>query len=190
MTNGYGHHLNANRLTDTTEARAEEAFRNLRDWSAAVEEIRTWPKYAPQPLRVLDCTARTLGIAKLFYKDESQRFGQELGSFKALGAPYTVSSLLRDEIAQVTGERQRRRSFGRVSIAASPIASRCASPPTEIRDAAWPTERGSSAAGASSTSTGTSARDEKRLSRDTAPSSSALTANTKRRSRARGETRA
>ncbi|WP_083860158.1 diaminopropionate ammonia-lyase [Bradyrhizobium diazoefficiens] len=46
-----------------------------------------------------------LWIAKLLYKDESQRFGRELGSFKALGAPYTVSSLLRDEVERITGER-------------------------------------------------------------------------------------
>ncbi|XSC47543.1 diaminopropionate ammonia-lyase [Bradyrhizobium sp. RDT10] len=80
-------------------------MRNLGNWSGAVNEIRGWPEYAPQPLHSLAETARRCGIAKLFYKDESQRFGQDLGSFKALGAPYTVSSLLRDEVARVTGER-------------------------------------------------------------------------------------
>lgn len=68
-----------------------------------MEEIRT--KYTPQPLHSLDNTAHELGIARLFYRDESQRFGRELGSFKALGAPYAIASLLRDEVARITGER-------------------------------------------------------------------------------------
>jgi diaminopropionate ammonia-lyase len=105
MTEAYAHCRNEKRSSPATEERAAECARNLGDWSGAVDEIQTWPEYTPQPLHALDGTARALGIAKLFYKDESQRFGHELGSFKALGAPYTVSSLLRDEVARVTGER-------------------------------------------------------------------------------------
>jgi diaminopropionate ammonia-lyase len=105
MNDAYSHCRNDRRLTSATEERAAECARNLGDWSGAVEEIHTWPEYAPQPLHVLGRTGRVLGISKLFYKDESQRFGRELGSFKALGAPYTVSSLLRDEVARVMGER-------------------------------------------------------------------------------------
>ncbi|MFG3593136.1 diaminopropionate ammonia-lyase [Bradyrhizobium sp. RDI18] len=105
MTTDYAHCRNAKRLTPSAEEKAAECARNLGDWSGAVEEIRGWPEYAPQPLHTLDQTASALGIGKLFYKDESQRFGRELGSFKALGAPYTVASLLRDEVARVIGER-------------------------------------------------------------------------------------
>jgi diaminopropionate ammonia-lyase len=105
MTAVHSHCRNVKRLTPSTEQKAAECARNLGDWLGALEEIRGWPEYTPQPLHTLDRTARALGIAKLFYKDESQHFGRELGSFKALGAPYTVSSLLRDEVARVTGER-------------------------------------------------------------------------------------
>ena len=55
---------------------ASQALENLRGWEAAVEEIRLWPGYEPQPLWALDERAADLGIAKLFYKDESQRFGR------------------------------------------------------------------------------------------------------------------
>jgi diaminopropionate ammonia-lyase len=89
MTDIYAHCRNEARSTHASEERAAECARNLSDWSGAVEEIHSWPEYAPQPLHALDRTARSLDIAKLFYKDESQRFGRELGSFKALGAPYT-----------------------------------------------------------------------------------------------------
>jgi diaminopropionate ammonia-lyase len=104
MTATYSHHRNAKRLTQTTQQHAAEAARNLGEWAAAVEEIRAWPEYAPQPLHSLDKTAREAGIARLFYKDESQRFGRELGSFKALGAPYAIASLLRDEVVRITGQ--------------------------------------------------------------------------------------
>ena len=104
-TTAYSHHYNNKRLTLSAEKRANEAVRNLQEWTGAVEEIRSWPEYSTQPLHVLDRTARELGLAGLFYKDESQRFGRELGSFKALGAPYTIAALLRDEVARLTGKR-------------------------------------------------------------------------------------
>ncbi|MEY9178860.1 diaminopropionate ammonia-lyase [Bradyrhizobium sp. USDA 326] len=101
----YSHHHNSKRLTPLTEGSAAEATRNLQEWAGAVHEIRTWPEYAPQPLHSLDRTARELGVGRIFYKDESQRFGRELASFKALGAPYAIASLLRDEVERITGER-------------------------------------------------------------------------------------
>jgi diaminopropionate ammonia-lyase len=39
----------------------------------------------------------------VYYKDESARYGLELGSFKALGAPYAVFILARDAVRAVTG---------------------------------------------------------------------------------------
>ncbi|MGP3934784.1 diaminopropionate ammonia-lyase [Nonomuraea sp. KM88] len=78
---------------------------NLLDWDAAVEEVTGWPEYSPQPLHALPNWARHLGLASLYYKDESQRFGRELGSFKALGAPYAVYALLRDTVEAETGAR-------------------------------------------------------------------------------------
>jgi diaminopropionate ammonia-lyase len=105
MTDSFAHHFNPLRLTPETEGRAAQSAHNLHDWRAAVEEIHSWPEYVPQPLHVLDAAAARLGLAKIFYKDESQRFGRDLGSFKALGAPYTVAELLADEVERVTRTR-------------------------------------------------------------------------------------
>jgi diaminopropionate ammonia-lyase len=99
------HHHNSRRLTEAAERRAAEAVRNLQGWERAIEEVRGWPEYAEQPLRTLDHAAGRVGVEGLFYKDESQRFGRELGSFKALGAPYAVSCLLADVVEARTGAR-------------------------------------------------------------------------------------
>ena len=67
--------------------------------ASACETARTaiskWPGYRPSPLHILDGLAGELGIASLYYKDESKRFG--LGSFKALGGAYGVLRLLARE---------------------------------------------------------------------------------------------
>jgi diaminopropionate ammonia-lyase len=60
-------------------------------FAAARSAITAWPGYAPTPLRALSGLARALGIGRLWYKDESGRFG--LGSFKALGGAYAVARL-------------------------------------------------------------------------------------------------
>jgi diaminopropionate ammonia-lyase len=60
-------------------------------FSDARREISGWPGYAPTPLCPLDGLARSLGLAKILYKDEGGRFG--LGSFKALGGAYAVARL-------------------------------------------------------------------------------------------------
>lgn len=101
----HSHHRNLLRLTGDTERRAAETVRNLQGWEPAVREVRGWPSYVEEPLRALDHTARRLGVDKLLYKDESGRFGRELASFKALGAPYAVYSLLADVVEGKTGVR-------------------------------------------------------------------------------------
>jgi diaminopropionate ammonia-lyase len=101
----YLHHRSSTRLTPQTAAVAKAAVANLQGWDGAVAEIKQWPGYKPQPLWPLDKTAAKLGLAKLYYKDESQRFGRELGSFKALGAPYAVYMLLADAVEAKTGKR-------------------------------------------------------------------------------------
>ncbi|KAI0543252.1 tryptophan synthase beta subunit-like PLP-dependent enzyme [Xylaria digitata] len=94
----YCHHHNSNRLDAQTEADAAVCMRNLSNWMPAVDEIRTWPEYSRQPLRSLPNLARKLGIQELLVKDESQRFGSDLGSFKALGAPYSIYQILAKEV--------------------------------------------------------------------------------------------
>jgi diaminopropionate ammonia-lyase len=105
LTTDYLHHASSTRRTPEKKEQARAAASNLQGWDVAVEEIKQWPGYEPQPLWSLDAQTESLGVAKLFYKDESQRFGRELGSFKALGAPYAVFMLLADEVEARTGHR-------------------------------------------------------------------------------------
>lgn len=105
MTTEYRHHHSPTWLSADKKALAATAVANLQGWDASVAEIKQWPGYMPQPLWSLDKRAGELGLAKLYYKDESQRFGRELGSFKALGAPYAVYMLLADAVKAKTGKR-------------------------------------------------------------------------------------
>ena len=68
----------------------------------AVAEISQWPGYQPTPLYQLVPLARCLGVDKIFYKDESQRF--KLKSFKALGGAYAVARQLQSRIYERCGK--------------------------------------------------------------------------------------
>jgi diaminopropionate ammonia-lyase len=68
---------------------------------AALAKIETWPAYAPTRLYDLPGLARGLGIGRLWYKDESTRFG--LGSFKALGGAYAVYRYLAEAVRAMSG---------------------------------------------------------------------------------------
>ncbi len=67
----------------------------------AVSEISRWPGYTSTPLFSLEQLARHIQIGKLWYKDESQRFG--LKSFKALGGAYAVARQLQLNVKNATG---------------------------------------------------------------------------------------
>ena len=68
---------------------------------AAIDVITHWPGYAITPLYSLENLARDIGVGKIWYKDESQRF--HLKSFKALGGAYAVARQLQMAIAEATG---------------------------------------------------------------------------------------
>lgn len=101
----YSHFHHKSRLSKASETDAAACVKNLSKWAEAIEEIRTWPEYEPQPLHSLPNQAKEMGISKILFKDESKRFGTSLGSFKALGAPYAVYKLLADEVFSKTGIR-------------------------------------------------------------------------------------
>lgn len=67
----------------------------------AQTEISSWPGYRATPLRRLDFLEHRLGIERIEYKDESERFG--LGSFKALGGAYAVLRYVARQIGIRTG---------------------------------------------------------------------------------------
>ncbi len=75
----------------------ERALLSRAGYDAAQAEIGSWPDYRPTPLVALPGLARRLGLARLDYKDEGQRFGLE--SFKALGGAYAVLRVLQDHLA-------------------------------------------------------------------------------------------
>lgn len=103
MSPAHHHFHHSDRLSPTLRQAAAAPVDHLRGWASAVQEIQGWPEYEPQPLRALPHRADELGLASLHYKDESQRFGRRLASFKALGAPYAVYTLLRDAVTHQTG---------------------------------------------------------------------------------------
>ena len=57
----------------------------------AYKVISNWENYSSTPLENLNKLSSELGLKKIFYKDESQRFN--LKSFKALGGAYAVEKM-------------------------------------------------------------------------------------------------
>ena len=77
-----------------TDYTAEEArVISLRAARAALAEMAGWRGYEISPLWSLPKLADRFGIAALYCKDETRRFG--LGSFKALGGAYAAGLALR-----------------------------------------------------------------------------------------------
>lgn len=62
------------------------------DLQNSLATISAWPGYRPTPLVPLSGLARELDVTQVLFKDEGSRFG--LGSFKALGGAYAVSTLV------------------------------------------------------------------------------------------------
>lgn len=63
--------------------------------------IHHWPGYAPTPLINLGGLADAMGVDRVWYKNEAERFG--LKSFKALGGAYAVAQLIMREAAKQPG---------------------------------------------------------------------------------------
>ncbi len=108
----------------------------------ARREITSWPGYAPTPLVELPDAARELGLARVAWKDESQRFG--LRSFKALGGAYAVLRLLQAELARrgvanhATGAELEEGAFRE---AARAVTVTCATDGNHGRSVAWGAQR-------------------------------------------------
>lgn len=94
----------SNPLADQSLAYSEEMkdIASLTKSRLAVDEISQWPGYQATPLYHLDKLAADIGVDKIWYKDESQRF--HLKSFKALGGAYAVARQLQAKVAEITGK--------------------------------------------------------------------------------------
>jgi len=75
---------------------------SLKECYLAYSEIQTWNNYSPTPLLSLDKIATELGVKKIYYKDESSRFG--LGSFKVLGGTYGVLNFIYNTLKKEIGK--------------------------------------------------------------------------------------
>ncbi|MEH6445913.1 MAG: diaminopropionate ammonia-lyase [Oceanospirillaceae bacterium] len=64
----------------------------------AVADISLWPGYKPTDLQSFTSLANTAGVAKIWYKNEAQRF--DLKSFKALGGAYAVARQLQQAMVE------------------------------------------------------------------------------------------
>lgn len=63
---------------------------------------KSFPEYSVTPLARLDSLADKMGVAGIFVKDESYRFG--LNAFKVLGGSYAIGSLIAEKLGTDTGE--------------------------------------------------------------------------------------
>ena len=71
----------------------EEILKNIskQEIDEAYLTVSKWKNYKPTPLLFLNKLSKELNLNKIFYKDESKRFG--LKSFKALGGAYAVEKV-------------------------------------------------------------------------------------------------
>lgn len=105
--------------------------------AAARREIARWPGYAPTPLIQLKGLAAQAGLDRIYYKDESGRFG--LGSFKALGGAFAVSRILIDEVTRRTGKQATTADLlaGRYRDITEQITVTCGTDGNHGRSVAW-----------------------------------------------------
>jgi diaminopropionate ammonia-lyase len=114
---------------------------SLKRHRIVMDEIVSWPGYAPTPLVSLDSLAQRLGISALLYKDEGQRFS--LQSFKALGGPFGVLQVLRQDLLARAGVDQVRGLdiiAGAHRDLVSEITVACATDGNHGRAVAWAAE--------------------------------------------------
>ena len=62
----------------------------------------SFPEYSVTPLAKLDNLAKALGVANVYVKDESYRFG--LNAFKVLGGSYTIGNYLAQKLGKDISE--------------------------------------------------------------------------------------
>ena len=75
---------------------------SLENVSKARAFHQSFPQYSVTPLAKLDGMARELGVAGVFVKDESYRFG--LNAFKVLGGSFAMARYIAGELGKDVGE--------------------------------------------------------------------------------------
>ena len=116
----------------------KEAILNRAGFDSAEKEISGWPGYHATTLHTLPLLAQKIGIAALYYKDESTRFG--LKSFKALGGAYAVFRLIQKAVAaQHNGHLPTPKEIlsGKYADIVSKMTVTCATDGNHGRSVAW-----------------------------------------------------
>ena len=116
----------------------KEAILNRAGFDSAEKEISGWPDYHATTLHTLPLLAQKIGIAALYYKDESTRFG--LKSFKALGGAYAVFRLIQKAVAaQHNGHLPTPKEIlsGKYADIVSKMTVTCATDGNHGRSVAW-----------------------------------------------------
>ena len=131
------HHFNLRAIPRQSRPEIVDSALDIQTCSTARASITSWPTYAPTPLHDLRGFADEIGIAQLFYKDESTRFG--LGSFKALGGAYAVVHSVAEEMSTQKGTATDVEALmtGRMNEAAGEITVVTATDGNHGRSVAW-----------------------------------------------------
>jgi diaminopropionate ammonia-lyase len=102
--------------------------------------MKAWDGYSPSPFHRLSGLASRIGVADVWCKDESARFG--IGSFKALGGAYAVLRTIQDELERRTGRRPDDRELAdRSHPAVRELTTVTASAGNHGRSVAWGSAR-------------------------------------------------
>ncbi|UXI04702.1 diaminopropionate ammonia-lyase [Photobacterium sp. TY1-4] len=115
----------------------QQAVLSVASAAQAIEEIQRWPGYAVTPLHSLSHLSQAAGIDRLWYKDESQRFG--LKSFKALGGAYAVARQLQAVLKARYGKQPTITELlkGQWQSEAAEVVVSCATDGNHGRSVAW-----------------------------------------------------
>lgn len=109
---------------------------SLKNFEKAKTEITSWEGYKATSLFELDELAKQQGVSKIYYKDESSRFG--LKSFKALGGAYAVANLLILELKKLGIDTNSKELFSKKYLhITKDITVSCATDGNHGRSVAW-----------------------------------------------------
>lgn len=115
---------------------AHQNILSLKSFEKAKKEISSWENYSPTKLWDLKDVAKQNNVSKVYYKDESSRFG--LKSFKALGGAYAVANLLIIELKKQGIEVDSKDLFSKKYLdKTSKITVTCATDGNHGRSVAW-----------------------------------------------------
>ncbi|MGF1682176.1 diaminopropionate ammonia-lyase [Photobacterium minamisatsumaniensis] len=131
------HYLNPNAQRKNCYSDEQKAILNVENAAQAIADIKLWPEYKVTPLHSLTQLATASGLAHIWYKDESSRFG--LKSFKALGGAYAVAKQLQQVMQKRYGQKPTITDLlaGKWQAEVAEIVVSCATDGNHGRSVAW-----------------------------------------------------